>query len=100
MWPATLACLAQSQSGLRAHEVSIGPLLSCLNPSCALQALRVFDFYASLSAGDPFAMHIVAWGQLMMETNVSLYLWCYGRCLPPQPVRAFRMLQVVCLFVL
>jgi hypothetical protein len=41
-------------------------------PSCCpLQALRVFDFYASLSAGDPFAMHLVAWGQLMMDTNVS-----------------------------
>ncbi len=33
--------------------------------------LRIFDFYASLGAGDPFAMHIVPWGQLMMETGVA-----------------------------
>lgn len=33
--------------------------------------LRVFDYYASLGAGDPFAMHIVAWGQLMMDTEVA-----------------------------
>ena len=33
--------------------------------------LRIFDFYASLGSGDPFMMHIVAWGQMLEETGVS-----------------------------
>ncbi|GAX86341.1 hypothetical protein CEUSTIGMA_g13753.t1, partial [Chlamydomonas eustigma] len=35
------------------------------------EVLRVFDFYASLGAGDSFAMHINSWGELMMVAYIS-----------------------------
>jgi len=33
--------------------------------------LRVFDYYASLGPGDPFAIQINAWGELTMWTHVA-----------------------------
>lgn len=36
------------------------------------EALRVFDFYASLTTGgDAFAMHLNAWGQLSLDCDVA-----------------------------
>ncbi|KAL6759102.1 hypothetical protein V8C86DRAFT_1376225 [Haematococcus lacustris] len=32
--------------------------------------LRIFDYYASLSSGDPFSLHLNAWGLLMTECQV------------------------------
>jgi hypothetical protein len=51
-------------------EQQQSPILDQLRSRYA-HALRVFDHYATLGAGDPFAMQSGAWGQLMQETGIA-----------------------------
>lgn len=31
----------------------------------------IFDYYASIGAGDPFAMHMGAWGMLVQDASIA-----------------------------
>lgn len=33
--------------------------------------VHIFDFYAALGAGDPFAMHLGAWGMLVLDAQIA-----------------------------